>query len=489
MSIERTRPNADQFDELNGHAAAIAIALGADGSGHIKSWSMFQMYNRLGILKRFVQPGTLLKASKESGIYTTVTGSITAAAVTEDTFLAAVDSAETHAYEFIYDGAAWKLDGETVELGSYGITVTGTPQADSTVVVHVQADTIYLELADIDYDVPKNPNLEHTATLVTRDIVSYGTIPFSQPQYLKAIAANEFASGLPAGTHHITLDHAANTGGTGEDGDYQFTSSNAVPIGGGIRHTTIGQYLADGNYTPSHITGGVFITYDANGTEIERCACTQGSGGTALGTVTAEEKQYMSGRHLNSTRRQQYGSNRYAHGAQRKWLNSDAAGAASGAVASWWHKSDEFDMPVRSTLPGFKHGLDPELVAVLGTVVKRTALHKWDTETGTATGYEDTEEEIFQLSMTELGYGNNDGVHECGVYSDGTIRKDGAYALYDGAGNADKIKYQNGTARYYFHRSPSPWYAGNVRNSTPEGALVNYSAYNAYGVVAGLTVI
>ena len=33
-------------------------------------------------------------------------------------------------------------------------------------------------------------------------------------------------------------------------------------------------------------------------------------------------------------------------------------------------------------------------------------------------------------------------------------------------------------------RSPNPWNANNVRNSTPDGALNNNNANNANGVVA-----
>ena len=463
---------------------AVAGALGADASGAIKHFSEMRQFVRLGLLHNFVKVGDLIAVSKESGISTTVTGGVTAATVTENTFLAKAGTAESHAYEFLFDGAAWHIEGEPAELADWGISITGTPAEGDAVVVHVQAGIVYFEAADHDYDVPADADRMHSFSMISRDILSYGTIPFSSPQALKAIAADEFASGMPAGTYNITLDHGAYNDSTSQDGTYQFTTTLPVPVGGKIKHSAIGKYQI-GSYTKAQILAGTFTTYDASYNVIETgLVTTEGSEGTSLGTATAETKSRMSGTHLNSTRRQGHGSNRGLHSAMRKWLRSSAAGAGEGQIASWWSASDEFDMPVKTTLPGFLHGMDPEFVACIGPVRKRTYLHAWDRTNSTA--YEDTVETVFQVSMTELGYGNNDGVAECSPKTDGTINKTGAYALYVGATNADRIKRQGGTARYYFHRSPDPSVADCVRSSVSDGSLRDLHAYFTYGVVAGL---
>lgn len=490
-AITRTRPNADQMDELIAAGFAIAGALGYDASGKIKSYLHMRQLLRLGILPRYVHVGDLLPVNKESGISTTVTGGVTAATVNEDTFLPMVGSAATHAYAFYFDGAAWKLDGETVELAEYGVSITGSPAEGDAVVVHVHADKVYFEVADFDKDIPANAAYKHSMSLVSRDILSYGTIPFSSPQALKAIAADEFPSGIAAGTTlHLTLDHGCYDNTTKQDGSYEMVTPVAVPVGGKIRHTAIGQYQSNAaEYTKAKILSGQWIFYDANYNEIGRSATTEGTGGTSLGTATAETKSYMVGSHLNATRRQAYGSNRAAHSAQRKWLRSAAAGAAGGAIASWWSASDEFDMPVRSTLPGFQHGLDPEFVECVGPVFKRTLLHAWDVASG-GTVYEDTEETIFQLSMTEVGFGANNGVYETSPDENGVIADSGPYALFDGASDEDRIKSQNGTARYWFFRSPCPSDCHYVRGVAPTGALSNYNIANyALGVVGGLNFI
>ena len=488
MKIEHMFPNANQMDELISGVMAVAGALGGDASGVIKHFSQMRAFTRLGVLNRMLAPGDLIAVPKESGISATVTGSVTAASVTEDTFLAKIGSSKTAAYEFIFDGAVWKLNGEAVELSVYGVTATGTPTEGDAITVHVQANTVYFEIADFDHDVSAERGLEHVTTMISRDVLSYGTIPFSSPQALKTIAADEFQDGIPAGSVvDIVLDHGCYNNTTDEDGTYCFTAAAAIPVGYKIRHSTIGTYLSSG-YGVDHVLGGKFLIYDASGTKVAEYETSAGAGAVHLGTATAETKSYMSGAHLNATRRNAYGSNRAAHSAIKKWLNSAAAGAGSGEVASWWTASDEFDMPVRTTLPGFLHGLDQDFVACLGRVRKRTLLHAWDRADGGAK-YEDTEELVWQPSMTELGYGNNDGVAETSPDADGNLKSTKPFALYDGATDADRVKTQGGTARYWFHRSPSPSSAYNVRSSVQSGALNVSSAYSAYGAVAGLQFI
>ena len=55
------------------------------------------------------------------------------AEVDGDTWKEEIDESGT--YVFSYDGSVWKLDGDTVDLGDYGITVDGTPENGDTVTV------------------------------------------------------------------------------------------------------------------------------------------------------------------------------------------------------------------------------------------------------------------------------------------------------------------------------------------------------------------
>ena len=446
------------------------------------NWMEYQAYIRAGLAGQVSPPGALIPVQKETGLSVTVTGGVTSATVDEDTFLLKTGHAGTAAYEFIFDGAAWHLDGEAVEMSQYGITVSGTPAEGDAVVVHEVASEIMFEVVSLDYDVPVNVYLEHSVSLYTRDLLLYGSIPFCSPQALFSVTSDDYPNGLTAGSkYYITLDHACYDGTTKEDGDYHFEAPVDVPVGGKIRHTTMGGWLSDSSgYIPAHITNGTFIIYDANYNNIaQNVPCVAGAEGTLLGVATASNPQYRTSAHMNFTQRQIYGSNRYAHSANRKWLNSDAPGAASGQIASWWTASDEFDMPVRSTLPGFLHGMDPAFLAIVAPVRKRTTLSIAD-----GYGYEDTEELVFEPSMTELGLGKNNNISEVGVNADGTLKKDAAWDLFVTATQEDRIKYHAGVARYYWLRSPIPSSALNERYVIPSGAL-NFS-YAHYSLGRGV---
>lgn len=478
-----------KIDELNDNISVIAKVLGEDSTGTIKSHKMTQTYVRAGTISKYVATGELYKVDKESGVSVTVKGNITAT-VNEETFIAAVGHANTHGYEFIYDGAAWHMEGEETELAAYGIVVTGTPAAEDAIVVHVTGSEVVFEVAAPDgYDVPANSELTHALSLITRDVQSYNTIAFCPAQMLKVIAADEFSSGIAAGTTlYITLDHGCYDGTTKQDGTYNFTVPHAIPVGGGIRHSLMGVAESSAsNYTKARILSGTFTTYDASGNVIDSgLATSEGATGTNLGTATAEDKQYQSGSHLNTTRRQAYGSNQALNSYIKMWLESDAKGAANGAVASWYKKLSEFDLPIKSTLPGWLHGFDPEFVSVICPVRKRTLLHTYDRET--ATKYVDAVMKVWQPSMTEVGLGQNDSVYEVGVDASGNTKVNGPYPLYNGASNSDRIKYEGTTARVWWLRSPYPSLSYHVRYVKADGSLSYYHAYHAYGAVAGLCI-
>ena len=454
----------------------IAVAL-SGGEGTIKSYKMLLNLIRGGLIKRWLSVGGQIAVNKESGLSVTVTGGVTAATVSEEMFLAATGHAGTAAYEFVFDGAAWHLNDSVVELASYGITVTGTPANGDSVVVHETASEIIFDVVNIN-------TAKRAVDLLTRDLLHYSAIPFCPAQALYVVTAERYPDGLPVGTYKVVCNHAAYNGGTAEDGTFCFTTTQVVPVGGCIRHNKMGQYMAAAaDYSKTRVLSGTFTTYNADGVAIESgIATVEGDTGTLLGTTTACDPQYLVGGEINFTQRQIYGSNRYRYSITKMWLESAAAGAASGAIASWWKRQTKFDIPLRSTMPGFLHGLDPEFVECIAKVTKRTALSIAD-----GYGYEDTEELVWLPSMTEMGYGKNNNVQETVVFDGAPV--DAPFELFDGASNDDRIKTYGGVARYWWLRSPYPSYANYERFVHPSGALYSYYARDSHGVPAGLTLM
>ena len=160
-----------------------------------------------------------------------------------------------------------------------------------------------------------------------------------------------------------------------------------------------------------------------------------------------------------------------------------------GAIASWWTSKNIWDMPVKSTKPGFLYGLDPSFRAILQTVKKRNRLTLTDYGSSSVK-HIDNDERVFFVSQTEVNLAREDSVYENSFGTDKTFTtiKTTPYALYASAGKADRIKYQNGTARYWWLRGPVPSNAYYVRLVGTDGSLGSSYAYRSYGVVPALCV-
>ncbi len=479
MGLEETLskfPSAKHIDRINTVLAAIASG---DGGVRLKRFSDIQELVKLN-LHHMIPVGDAFSANRETNLVASKGDStgITGVTVDEDVFIAAVGEAHSGAYEATYDGAVWhKENGDSILLSDYGIAVTGTPVAGDHIVITETASTIILDVVDHDKDCADD---ERSIVMLSRDVIAYGTIPFDAPELLYYAE-----TGLAAGTYKITLDHGTYGGATTQDGTYIFTLTQAIPAGGGFRHSSIGYYQS-GGYTKAQITSGKITTYGAQParTTVESNITIAEWDGSAsaidLGKFSARDVQYATDfTSHNFTERNAYGSNRYSTSAARQWLNS-AGKAVTGsdtAVSYWWTPQTVFDMPPGGAkLAGFLHGLDPSLVAVLGTA--KIVCSMPDPER--TAGYDTSEilyDKVFLPSMTEIYSGNNISIAE-----------GSQYAYYSGTDNAAKIKYQGVTARYWWLRSARPGTAYHVRDASPSGALNHDYAYHAHGLVPGLII-
>ena len=346
--------------------------------------------------------------------------------------------------------------------------------------------TLTFDILDFDKHTPSNKYLSHSLALGLHNVFTYGTIPFCASQLMYYTEG-----GLPAGNYKFTLDHACYGGTTQYDGTYMFTLTQAIPADGGFRHTNpIGGWKE--KYAQSDVIGNYITTYGARPqrTEVEKgVAVSIWDGTTActdLGTFTARSLSYhtetdeVNGGKRNFTERQAYGSNRWRDSVYRQWLNSDAEAVPSSdttTVSNWWKPATVFDrVPGGAKLAGFLNGLDPEFVAVLGEIEVKTALCDCDKVDGAT--YDITHDKVWLQSITEIFGSNNNGIAE-----------GSQLAYWVGASDADRIKYEGSTARYWWLRSPYPTYAYGVRGVNPSGVLNYHYAHNAYGVVPACCII
>jgi hypothetical protein len=357
--------------------------------------------------------------------------------------------------------------GAASQLVYEGFGPTSLP-VGTAIETEIDDVAVAMNVMDHDYHTPVNANIPHTCTIAMRDC--YENMQFDAPEGLIHVV-----NGLAAGEHfYLTLYKGQYGGGTAQDGVYGGTlgADQAIPAGGYLRHTTMGAYHS-GGYTRDQIANGKWIAYDASFVQIGAQIATDmdDTSGTNFGTATASTYQGNS-EHVNFTERNVYGCNRVDQSAWLQYANAEGVG--------WWQQKNEWDFPPANvaTIKGLMTGLDPAMKAAMVPVRIRTALTNCD-----GGGYVDIETKVFPLSMTEIGFGANNGQYETSWGLDNTL-KTVPLAFWEGATNEDRIKTLNGDARYWFLRGASPSVAYGVRRVNASGALGNDYAYIAYGLVA-----
>lgn len=177
--------------------------------------------------------------------------------------------------------------------------------------------------------------------------------------------------------------------------------------------------------------------------------------------------------------RASYGSNNWLESGIRQWLNSD------GNAGTWWEAKTDYDVQpsYTSSTAGFMQGLDAEFLATVGEVSKITARN-----TVTDGGDSDTStEKFFLLSMTEVYGGLNNNIAE-GVaypyYADNSV-----LTAAGTSADANRIKYRNGAAQYWWLRSPTTSGSNFVRIVGTTGGVSTNNATSSYGVTPACCII
>ena len=267
-----------------------------------------------------------------------------------------------------------------------------------------------------------------------------------------AIASKQFdapeamyyaSEALAAGTYHFKTSDTSET-------TYQFTLTQQVPKGG--------QIFCDYPDGQTVLTSRTMKTYSsaASTTVIESAAISEGSEGIDLGICGNASYPNM-----NNFSRCRYGSNNYKESAARQWINSAAAANA------WWAASNKFDRPASYvSTAGFLNNLDSSFVAAVRALdVPCKTNNTFELPGWTKNTAYTVRDKFFLASRNEVGFGTEN-------VAEGTV-----FSYYNGATNADRIKRStDGTARYWWLRSPHPSNAGYVRYVLTDGSLDGYHA-------------
>ena len=303
------------------------------------------------------------------------------------------------------------------------------------------------DIIGFDHDTPTDTQFTHSMTLQLHDCLS-STMQFDAPEALY-YAEN----GLAAGTYNFTIQSGYDTA-YGGGKTYQFTLENAVEQGGQI---TFGWGYG------TQAANAKITSYDEDLVQIEQVSVSEGNGGTSLGTTDGTSTN------LNHIHRVRYGSNNYAQGAIRQFLNSDKS---AGSV---WESKTNFDRPPvwNSDTAGFLSDLDGDFLAVVGAVHKIACINNV-TDGGGSVSFDD---KFFLLSRSEI-YGGNEvtSVDEGSPYPYYSDYSDLSEAGTDT--DMNRIKYRSGTAQVWGLRSSITTSGSHIRMINATGAVGNYYANN-----------
>ena len=319
--------------------------------------------------------------------------------------------------------------------------------------------TLTWDIIGFDHDTPTDSHLTHSMTIQLHDV--YKDLQFDAREAFYYCSA-----ALPAGTYKITV--GAHTWKSTEAGKtYQFTTTVEVPAGG--------QLVFKQAYDAT-LEGGSIDTFASATatTPLETVTMTEGSSGQSLGSIDNTIQT-----NLNSMQRALLGNNRWKESAIRQMLNS---AAAAGSV---WAAQNNYDRPPSwvTSEKGWMNDLDADFLAVVGEAEKVTAKNTV-TDGG---GYDTTTDKFFLLAREEVYMGKENSIDEGGAY--------GYYADYSdlaaaGTGeDTNRIKYLNGTKKYWWLRTPYSGGGNNVRGVYTTGAMYNYVASNSHGGAPACNII
>lgn len=326
------------------------------------------------------------------------------------------------------------------------------PIGTQLVVSHsVYGDMLYDVVAHDYFKSVDNENA-HTMTLMCHDLLPSMSFNNTDAFYYAE-------SELPAGTYNFTI---ANEFSSWSRGTYQFTLTQALPIGG---------QLAVSGYANAALTTLMVRTY-ANQTATtvtEESVITLGNDGTNLGTFGVE---------LNHAHRVSYGSDNYKESEVRQFLNSSAE---AGSV---WTPQTKFDRPPSwvGSNAGFLNGLDNEFLRTVGKVkVLCSANNAYESPDSTVTkGYKYTVEDKFYIASQKEIFGTSTDVME-----DNSV----LFPFYKGAINSDRIKYKDGMADYWWTRSAHSWGANVVSRVNTNGSLTDSYVFNKVAIAPVCTIV
>ena len=435
----------------------IAEALGAKDS---LSFKRLQEIIRAGRIDEYMAIGDEIEVEKETGITATASsGSGITVSVTEATWNQHVEHLHHGVYEFTYDGYEWNNNelGEGLDMAYLGINISGTPAEGAVISVTVSTVVLVLQYVAKDKVTLRNTNLTHSAVFQLKNL-------YRNIQFQSAEAIIYASAAMPAGTYHFNLYKPGNIyylNAALQNKDVQFTTTVDIPAGGQL-------VLSSGSFPNSTAVSDLKLTsYGSKGstTALEaNIACAEGTAGTDLGRANDAANNTK----INSTDRATYGSNNWEYSGIRQWLNSDKAGG------SWYVAKGPFSRPYgNADVQGWEYGIEKDFLDVLQDVALSTGQNWFD---GGQTKV--TYDKWFIPSNAQIWFEEGGAADKSWDYY--KLFSDNPAASY--GVDSNRIKTLNGSATYWWTRTPIGSYSIFEFLVYPTGQYNDGGAYYSFGV-------
>ena len=304
----------------------------------------------------------------------------------------------------------------------------------------------------------KNTNLKNGVVFQTKDLLM--NLQFDEKE-----AFYYSPEGLPAGAYSFILrEHSWFSGDVGKT--FYFTLAHALPANG--------QIVFQQSYNAT-LEGASIKTYakgDATVIDTATMSSTAISGATALG----ELKNSFSG-NFNSCQRALLGNSRWSESAIRQMLNSN------GNAGTYWQPQNHWDRRPSwyGSQAGFMKGLDTDLLPY----VAEMSVDTYKNTVCDGGGLDTTIDKFFLAGNNEMYYptegADNGVVWELYV-------KSSQYASPNAGADPCRIKKLNGSATYWWLRSPHVGHARDARLVLPSGERDNHDADTSYGLAPAFVI-